>query len=170
METTTNHNQRNCIMKTSKLKITISNRLVPAALGIALAVCIVACKTTKTPEKQAGATKTGRGATANQPATQTDTSKAEGHFYTCAMHPYVRSLDPDGKCPFCGMALLPAETVDVIDPASGKTSTAATVPAVSGYYSCPMHPTVLSTNADGKCPSCGMPLVPVESPVFIQNR
>jgi hypothetical protein len=157
-------------MKTPKLKITMSGRFVAAALGITLAIGIIACKTATTPEKPVRVTNTGQAATTNQPTTAVDTRKSGEHFYTCAMHPYVRSLDPDGKCPFCGMALLPAETVDVIDPASGKTNTAATFPVVSDYYSCPMHPTVLSTNADDKCPSCGMPLVPVESPVFIQNK
>ncbi|MEA3186452.1 MAG: rane fusion protein copper/silver efflux system [Chthoniobacter sp.] len=28
-------------------------------------------------------------------------------YYTCAMHPSVRSQDPDGKCPICGMSLVP---------------------------------------------------------------
>jgi hypothetical protein len=161
--------QSNHIMKKFILECATSGSFVLAALSITLAVSTVSCKTAATPKLSTGATNTGQAA-ANQPATQVDASKSEGHFYTCAMHPTVRSLDADGKCPFCGMALLPAETVDVVDPASGKTNTAATFPAVSGYYSCPMHPTVLSTNADDKCPSCGMPLLPVESPVFIQNK
>jgi Cu(I)/Ag(I) efflux system membrane fusion protein len=28
-------------------------------------------------------------------------------YYTCTMHPSVRSKDPDGKCPICGMDLVP---------------------------------------------------------------
>lgn len=28
-------------------------------------------------------------------------------YYTCAMHPSVRSHDPDGKCPICSMHLVP---------------------------------------------------------------
>src|SRR6202012_1859767 len=28
-------------------------------------------------------------------------------YYTCTMHPSVRSQDPDGKCPICGMDLVP---------------------------------------------------------------
>jgi Cu(I)/Ag(I) efflux system membrane fusion protein len=28
-------------------------------------------------------------------------------YYTCAMHPSVRSQDPNGKCPICGMELIP---------------------------------------------------------------
>jgi Cu(I)/Ag(I) efflux system membrane fusion protein len=28
-------------------------------------------------------------------------------YYTCTMHPSVRSQDPHGKCPICGMDLVP---------------------------------------------------------------
>jgi Cu(I)/Ag(I) efflux system membrane fusion protein len=28
-------------------------------------------------------------------------------YYTCTMHPFVRSQDPKGKCPICGMDLVP---------------------------------------------------------------
>ena len=28
-------------------------------------------------------------------------------YYTCTMHPFVRSQDPQGKCPICGMDLVP---------------------------------------------------------------
>jgi Cu(I)/Ag(I) efflux system membrane fusion protein len=28
-------------------------------------------------------------------------------YYTCTMHPFVRSQDPNGKCPVCGMNLVP---------------------------------------------------------------
>src|SRR2546426_6360279 len=28
-------------------------------------------------------------------------------YYTCTMHPSVRSQDPKGKCPICGMGLVP---------------------------------------------------------------
>jgi len=68
------------------------------------------------------------------------------------------------------MPLLPAESVPVVDPDSGKTNTAASFPAISGYYSCTMHPTVLSKDPDGKCPICQMPLLPVENPVFIRDK
>ncbi|MEJ0000874.1 MAG: efflux RND transporter periplasmic adaptor subunit [Verrucomicrobiota bacterium] len=37
-------------------------------------------------------------------------------YYTCTMHPFVRSQDPKGKCPVCGMNLVPVF----------KTSTTAT--------------------------------------------
>jgi membrane fusion protein, copper/silver efflux system len=32
---------------------------------------------------------------------------ADVAYYTCTMHPSVRSQDPDGKCPICGMDLVP---------------------------------------------------------------
>ncbi len=31
----------------------------------------------------------------------------EQRWYTCSMHPQVRSLDPEEKCPMCGMDLIP---------------------------------------------------------------
>jgi FtsP/CotA-like multicopper oxidase with cupredoxin domain len=58
--------------------------------------------------------------------------------YTCPMHPDVVSQEP-GRCPQCGMKLLPA--------------------AAPSGYACPMHPEVTSDTAD-RCPKCGMKLVP----------
>jgi Cu(I)/Ag(I) efflux system membrane fusion protein len=33
--------------------------------------------------------------------------KDDVDYYTCAMHPFVRSQDPHGKCPICSMGLIP---------------------------------------------------------------
>ena len=63
----------------------------------------------------------------------------EGAVFTCPMHPDVFSDEP-GRCPQCGMKLLPME--------SSPTS-----------YVCPMHPHVTSESPD-RCPECGMKLVP----------
>jgi cobalt-zinc-cadmium efflux system outer membrane protein len=46
----------------------------------------------------------------NQPISQPPAQSKSG-YYTCAMHPEVRSRNPDGKCPICQMPLLPLEDV-----------------------------------------------------------
>jgi FtsP/CotA-like multicopper oxidase with cupredoxin domain/cation diffusion facilitator CzcD-associated flavoprotein CzcO len=58
--------------------------------------------------------------------------------FSCPMHPEVVSLE-EGKCPQCGMKLMPT--------------------AAAAIYTCPMHPTVVSAT-DGRCPECGMKLMP----------
>lgn len=37
---------------------------------------------------------------------------ARAQAYTCSMHPQVRSTDPHGKCPICGMDLIPVPEDD----------------------------------------------------------
>ena len=64
----------------------------------------------------------------------------EGAVYTCPMHPNIVS-EEQGRCPECGMKLLPVEA-----PMS---------------YVCPMHPHVTS-ESPARCPECGMKLVPAD--------
>ena len=45
--------------------------------------------------------------------------KGDVDYYTCAMHPSVRSHDPHGKCPICSMDLIPVLRKDA--QASGMT-------------------------------------------------
>jgi FtsP/CotA-like multicopper oxidase with cupredoxin domain len=59
--------------------------------------------------------------------------------YVCPMHADVVSDGP-GRCPKCGMKLMPKEAAPVT-------------------FACPMHPDITSTQPD-RCPKCGMKLVP----------
>ena len=75
-------------------------------------------------------------------------------IYICPMPEHVSlEYDHPGKCPLCGMTLVPAtrETLAKIQP-GGKLE----------YYTCPM-PEHSDVRADkpGKCPKCGMTLIPV---------
>ncbi|MGI8966332.1 MAG: efflux RND transporter periplasmic adaptor subunit [Limisphaerales bacterium] len=49
-------------------------------------------------------------------------SKAENDvaYYTCSMHPSVKSQDPKAKCPICGMGLVPVEKKKNGDAPAGK--------------------------------------------------
>jgi len=61
------------------------------------------------------------------PETKADSNVA---YYTCAMHPFVRSQDPNGKCPICGMALVPVlKSSATANPDSGSATNAA--PAIA---------------------------------------
>jgi FtsP/CotA-like multicopper oxidase with cupredoxin domain len=64
----------------------------------------------------------------------------QGAVYACPMHAEIVASWA-GKCPKCGMKLLPAEA-DVEPPAE---------------YACPMHPDITATWA-ATCPKCGMTL------------
>jgi FtsP/CotA-like multicopper oxidase with cupredoxin domain len=64
----------------------------------------------------------------------------QGAVYACPMHPEIIASWA-GKCPKCGMKLVPAEA-DVELPTE---------------YACPMHPDITATWA-ATCPKCGMTL------------
>ena len=40
---------------------------------------------------------------------EAESKPADVDYYTCAMHPSVRSQDPHGKCPICSMDLVPVK-------------------------------------------------------------
>ncbi len=49
-------------------------------------------------------------------------------YYTCTMHPFVRSQDAKGKCPVCGMDLVPVlKSSTLANTDSGATTNAAAV-------------------------------------------
>lgn len=103
--------------------------------------------------------------------------------YVCIMDDDVKSSKP-GLCPKCGMKLVPASSIKKENPAN-KTQDAKNV-AQTGLqknnanqsdagknttadsndeeYTCTMHPEIRS-KTKGKCPKCGMALVPVNPAV-----
>lgn len=110
---------------------------------------------------------------------QTD-SQQTGTLYTCPMHPEIIQ-DKPGNCPKCGMTLVPVETKgrehshshhQHTDHKNDASSSHAkhVMPVVEmqssqGFrkYTCPMHPQIVQDNP-GKCPLCGMTLVPLTKP------
>ncbi len=93
-------------------------------------------------------------------ATRSDTSLV----YVCPMPEHVSiEYDHPGKCPICGMTLVPVTPGELkqLQP-GGKIL----------YYTCPMpeHSDVHS-DKPGKCPKCGMTLIPVmETPAEKSDR
>jgi len=75
-----------------------------------------------------------------------ETAEAEAVMsgvYTCPMdsHSHIVQHGP-GKCPDCGMKLVPVEET------SGRT-----------FYTCSMSQCEIVANEPGRCPKCGMKLV-----------
>jgi RND family efflux transporter MFP subunit len=93
----------------------------------------------------------------NQGLTSAATNSApagEEIVYICPMPEHVSlEYEHPGKCPLCGMTLVPVnrETLSKVQP-GGRVE----------YYTCPM-PEHSDVRADkpGKCPKCGMTLIPV---------
>lgn len=99
--------------------------------------------------------------------------------YTCPMHPEIIQ-DKPGNCPKCGMKLVPVNAKageehpqhqhkeEETEKHSGHeqhTAPGVTIIKATGFqkYTCPMHPQIVQ-DAPGKCPLCGMTLVPLSKP------
>jgi len=124
--------------------------LLVLALGI-----IVACGKDKKP------------ASGEPRSEQNKTEKQQ--LWTCGMHPEV-ILDHPGQCPKCGMNLVPVKAGIGEAPSEHTTdmpmdTNAPMAPGDSSHlsYTCPMHPKVHSDHP-GRCPKCGMNLVPEKTP------
>lgn len=98
--------------------------------------------------------------------------------YTCPMHPEIVKNEP-GSCPKCGMNLI------VVNARAGEehshqhkqqetekhseheqhTAPIVNITKANGFqkFTCPMHPQVVQ-DEPGKCPLCGMTLVPLAKP------
>ncbi len=81
-------------------------------------------------------------------------------YYTCPMpeHASVHE-DKPGKCPLCGMTLIPVMATPGVMTNSTTTGQSSTNAAAKLLYTCPMHPEIVREEP-GKCPICGMNLVP----------
>ena len=88
--------------------------------------------------------------------------EAEPPRFVCPMPEHGTIFyDHSGKCPICGMTLIPTDSPTPTPP---PTPSPSPRPAESGAgYICPMpeHPAVYPKPGD--CPLCGMPLVPKKS-------
>jgi Cu(I)/Ag(I) efflux system membrane fusion protein len=51
-----------------------------------------------------------------------ESKPADVDYYTCTMHPSVRSQDPHGKCPICGMDLVPVKKKSAMAIPSAETN------------------------------------------------
>ncbi len=60
-----------------------------------------------------------------RPAATAVRADSDVAYYTCTMHPSVRSQDPDGKCPICGMDLVLVKKTDSPPEPAGSYGAAA---------------------------------------------
>lgn len=94
---------------------------------------------------------------ANPDAAASTTNDDQSVVYVCPMPEHVSiTYDHPGKCPICGMTLVPVTRAELkqLQP-GGKVL----------YYTCPMpEHSYVHEAKPGKCPICGMTLIPVMAP------
>ncbi|HEV2436137.1 MAG TPA: efflux RND transporter periplasmic adaptor subunit [Verrucomicrobiae bacterium] len=99
---------------------------------------------------------TATNANKTEPLSTTNAEK-EPVVYVCPMPAHVSiTYDYPGKCPICGMTLVPVTPGELkqLQP-GGKVL----------YYTCPMpQHNYIHEDKPGKCPICGMTLIPVMGP------
>ncbi|MDE1171737.1 MAG: efflux RND transporter periplasmic adaptor subunit [Verrucomicrobium sp.] len=72
-------------------------------------------------------------------AVTSDSKASNVDYYTCTMHPSVRSQDPKGKCPICGMDLVPVmkQGTDAAGTATAATAAATAVAPETNAFDIP---------------------------------
>lgn len=113
------------------------------------------------PSKVESTTEPERPETAPAQPAPASTPEPEPTRYVCPMPEHSTiTYDHSGKCPICGMTMIPAEPKASASPT--PTPAPAKPDAAEGYV-CPMpeHPKVYEHPGD--CPICGMTLVPKKS-------
>ena len=92
----------------------------------------------------------------SSPTSESSANATEAVEYTCPMHPEIRQ-DAPGKCPICGMTLVPVEK-----PQAAKPEAVESTAQNDERFICPMMCTDPSSEP-GKCPVCAMDLVKATS-------
>jgi len=130
-------------------------------IALSMAVLALACSSSGDSGQMKGA---GHGSEMEQMEKQGEAR------YSCPMHPDQVS-DKPGRCPECGMNLVPVDSEEGTKMEMKHESSAhpdhgegAAHPESSteALFHCPMHPTYIS-DSPGECPICGMTLVPIEA-------
>ncbi|MEO7489750.1 MAG: efflux RND transporter periplasmic adaptor subunit, partial [Ferruginibacter sp.] len=94
----------------------------------------------------------------NKPGAQTENHSSGSMRYTCPMPKDSVFSNKPGKCPKCGMDLIPMGDHTMHSGVNATENTKSNTKA----YTCPMHPQVQSDTV-GTCPICGMQLEKTKS-------
>ena len=88
--------------------------------------------------------------------------EAKKEIWTCSMHPQIK-LDHPGKCPICGMTLIPVMSKPALPEMPSPTAQTVSA-ALPTLYTCPMaNDADVVSDKPGNCPNCGMKLVPTST-------